>query len=147
MHMHPLADDKRCMKSKRCDEITWLKLPSSERTVNDFESKRQPIHGFERSGSIETFHSDRLLHAKDNLRFDLQRTGMCKRQRGGVAVAVVHCVVVHMGPNQGFKFEHAPHRLIGITNLAADCSVSSRFPAPLECCFNLICRVEIETGA
>jgi hypothetical protein len=37
----------------------------------------------------------------------------------------MHRVVVHVGPNQGFKFEHAPHGLIGITNLAADGSEPS----------------------
>ena len=73
--------------------------------------------------------------------------GCASASRGGVAVTVMHGVVVHVGPNQGFKFEHTPHGLIGITNLAADGSVSTSLAEPLEYCFNFISRVEIEAGA
>jgi len=76
-------------------------------------------------GGFTALNNDRLFQTENNLGFGLQRTGMCERQRGGVAVTVMHRVVVHVGPNQGFKFEHAPHGLIGITNLAADGSEPS----------------------
>src|ERR1019366_1589448 len=120
------------MKSKGCNEITGLKLPFRKGTINDFESHRQPIRGGERSGGIRARPHDRLFQTENNLGFDLQRTGMRERQRGGVAVTVMYRVVVHVGPNQGFKFEHTPHGLIGIANLAADGSVSTSFAELLE---------------
>jgi len=134
------------MKSKRCHEITGLKLPFRKGAIDDFKSHRQPLCGCERSTGITGFSHDRLFQTENNLRFDLQRTGMCERQRGGVTVTVMDRVVIHVGPNQGFKFEHTPHRLIGITNLAANGSVSTSFAKPLEGCFNRISRVEIESG-
>ena len=146
-HLHPLSDYECGMKSKGCDEITWLKLPVRKRAINDFESYRQPFRGFERSSGIEAFSNNRLFQAENNLGFDLQRTAMCERQRGGVAVGLLHRIVVHVGPNQGFKLEHTPHGLIGITNFAADGPVSTSFAKSLERRFNLISRIEIETGA
>jgi hypothetical protein len=71
---------------------------------------------------------------------------MCERERGGVAVTVMHGVVVHVRPNQGFKFEYTPHGLVGIPNLAADGFVSTGLAELLERCFHVISRVEIETG-
>src|ERR1700683_1879975 len=72
---------------------------------------------------------------------------MCQRQRRGIAVAVKHSVVIHVGPEQGFKFERPPHSLVGKTNLAADRSMSFSFAQSLDYCFNLISLVEVETGA
>src|SRR4029077_5591643 len=140
--------DHQCgMKSKGRHEIAWLKTPVRKRTINDFESHREPFRGFKGSGGIEAFSNNRLLQAENNLRFDLQRTGMCKRQRGGVAVALLHRIVIHVSPDQGFELEDTPHGLIGIANFAADSPVSTKFAKSLECRFNLISHVEIETGA
>ena len=133
------------MKSKRCHKITGLKLPFRKGTIDDFKSHRQPIRGCKRSRGIMGFPHDRLFQTENNLRFDLQRTGMCERQRGGVAVTVMYRVVVHVGPNQSFKLEHTPHGLIGITNLTANGSVSTSLAKLLEGCFNRISRVEIES--
>src|SRR6266852_5153857 len=99
------------MKSERRNEITRLKLPSGKWTINNFEPNRQPIRGFERRVGIQAFHSNRLLQAENNLGFDLQRARMCERQRGGVFVAVMHGVLIHVGPNQSFKFENTPQGL------------------------------------
>src|SRR5208282_2949489 len=113
--------DQQCsVKAKGCYEIAWLKLPSRKGAINDFESHRQPFRALERSGCIEALSNDRSFQAENNFGFDLQRTAMCERQRGGIAVAVLHGIVVHVGPNHGFKLKHTPHGLIRITNLAAD---------------------------
>src|SRR5271167_514145 len=137
------SDYESSMKSKRCNEINWLKLPIGKRAINDFESHRQPFRGLEHSGGVEALSHDRFFQAENNLGFDLQRTAMCERQRGGVTVAMLHRVVVHVGPNQGFKLEHTPHGFIGVTNFAADGPGPTSFAKPLDCCFDLISRVEI----
>ena len=76
---------------------------------------------------------------------------LSERRFGSVSVAellrALYRVFVHVGPNQGFKLKHAPHGLIGIANLAADCFVSTCLAEPLECCFNLISHVEIKIGS
>src|SRR4029077_17745126 len=135
------------MKSKRRDEITWLKIPFRKWKINDFETHRQPFRGFKRRGGIESFGGDCSFQAENNLRFYFERTAIRERKRGGVAAAVLYRVFVHVRPNQGFQLEHAPHGLIGIPNLAADCFVSTWFAELLECSFNLISHVEIETGS
>ena len=59
----------------------------------------------------------------------------------------MHGVVIHMCPRHGFKFEHAPHRLVGKANLASNGFVSTRFPELFEQPFNRVSHVEIKTRA
>src|ERR1035441_1835930 len=145
--MRLLADDERGVKSKRRDEIAGLKLPSRKRAIDDLKSQRQPIRALERSNGIESLRNNRLLQSENDLRFNFQRTRVDERQRGLIVIAVVHGVVVHMSPNQSLKFEHAPHGLVGITNLAADRQMSAGLADSFECSFHVICGVEIEARA
>src|ERR1700740_3323172 len=129
-------------------EVGWLKLPLRKRAIDDFEPDRQPFNGPQRSGCIRSALNDHWLpQAENNLGLDFQRTWMCKRERSGVPVTVVHRVVVHVRPSQRFKFEYPPHRLVRISNFQADGSRSSTFAEFLERCFNLVSRIEIEPRA
>src|ERR1017187_7735529 len=114
-----LADYERGVKSKRRDEIAGLKLPSWKRTIDDLESQRQPIRALERSGGIETLRNNGLLQSENDLRFNFQRTRVDERQRGRIVIAGVYRVVVHISPNESLQFEHTPHGLVGVTDLAA----------------------------
>jgi hypothetical protein len=57
---------------------------------------------------------------------------MRDREGSGVAIAVVHRVIVHVRPNQRFKFENAPHGLVCVSNFLANRAVSSGFAEFLE---------------
>src|ERR1019366_6090798 len=89
------------MESEGGNEIAGLKLPSRKGTIDDFESHRQPIREGERSGggidALSALSNDRLFQTENDLGLNLQRTGMCDGQRGGVAVTVMHRIVVHVG--------------------------------------------------
>src|ERR1700752_2197097 len=105
---------------------TPLNLPPRKRAIDDFELDRQPFNGPQRSGCIRSALNDHWLpQAENNLGLDFQRTWMCKRERSGGPVTVVHRVVVHVRPSQRFKFEYPPHRLVRISNFQADGSRSS----------------------
>ena len=54
-------------------------------------------------------------------------------------------VVVYVGPNQGFKFEHAPHGFIRVANFAADSFVSASFAGLLKSIFDGVGGVQVET--
>lgn len=72
---------------------------------------------------------------------------MCDRECGGVVIGVMDGVVIHVGPNQSFEFEDAPHSSVRVADFAADGFMSSGFSELLESGFNFIGGVEIETGA
>ena len=77
-HLHPLSDYERRMKSKGRYEIAGLKLPFWKGAIDDLESDRQPVGGGKRRSGIKAFAGERLFQTKNNLRFYLQRTTMCK---------------------------------------------------------------------
>src|SRR5579863_3312821 len=145
-YRHSVTNHKRRMETKGCDEITGLKLPARKGTVDDFKPHGEPIRGFEGGRGIVGFGKNRLLQPENNLRLDFEGMGVCKSQRGMVIAALMYGVVIHVGPNQGCEFEDPPHGLVGITDLATDGPMTIGFAEPLECRFNRVSRVEIETG-
>jgi hypothetical protein len=135
------------MKSERCYEITGLKFPRREGTIDDFESYRQPIRGCERSGRIQTLPRERPVSYRKQSRVRSSANGDVRSPACGIAFAEMHSVVVHVGPNQSLKFEHTPQGFVGITNLAACGSVSLSFANCLSLRFNRVCCVEVEARA
>src|ERR1700722_59147 len=72
---------ERGVKPEGCDEVAGLELPSGEWTIDDFEAQCQPVCSGERSCGIEAFGGNRASQSKNNLRLNLQRTGMRNSKR------------------------------------------------------------------
>ena len=63
-----------------------------------------------------------------------------ERQRGLVRRRVAHRVVVHVRPDERLELEHAPHRLVGVADLAADGRAAVRAPHPHELALDRVGR-------
>ena len=108
-----LSHDQRQVQAEAGHKVGGLELPVRVGTADQLEADRQPVHVLQHGRGVGS-RGHRPCETENDLRLDLGRTVVRKRDPGALRAGVVDRVVVHMSPYQRVELEHPPHGFVGI---------------------------------